>query len=141
MLFAVGAQRGRALGIPGEEDSPEVQDALSYLRRVNGGNRTPFTGRVLVIGGGSTAVEAARTARRLGAAEVTILYRRSETELLAGPEEIEACAKEGIEIRFLVTPNAVVRDDDRFLGLECLEIQLGEPDSSGRRRPMPVAGS
>ena len=141
VLFAVGAQRGRALGVPGEEESPEVEDALGFLRRVNGGDRTPLTGRVLVIGGGSTAVEAARTARRLGADRVTILYRRSEAELLAGPEEIEACGEEGIEIRFLVTPSAVVRDDDRFLGLECLEIQLGEPDSSGRRRPMPVAGS
>ncbi len=141
VLFAVGAQRGRALGIPGEEGSPEVEDALGFLRRVNAGDRTPVTGRVLVIGGGSTAVEAARTARRLGADSVTILYRRSENELLAGPEEIEACAEEGIEIRFLVTPQAVVRDDDRFLGLECLRIQLGEPDDSGRRRPMPVAGS
>jgi NADPH-dependent glutamate synthase beta subunit-like oxidoreductase/coenzyme F420-reducing hydrogenase delta subunit/Pyruvate/2-oxoacid:ferredoxin oxidoreductase delta subunit len=141
VLFAVGAQRGRALGIPGEEESPEVEDALGFLRRVNGGDRTPVSGRVLVIGGGSTAVEAARTARRLGADSVTILYRRSQTELLAGPEEIEACTDEGIEIQFLVTPNAVERDDDRLLGLECLRIELGEPDSSGRRRPVPVAGS
>ncbi len=141
VLFAVGAQRGRALGIPGEEESPEVEDALGFLRRVNAGDRAPLTGRVVVIGGGSTAVEAARTARRLGADEVTILYRRSATELLAGPEEIDACTEEGIEIRFLVTPQAVVRDNDRFLGLECLEIELGEPDASGRRRPVPVTGS
>ena len=141
VLFAVGAQRGRALGIPGEEDSPEVEDALGFLRRVNAGDRSSVTGRVLVIGGGSTAVEAARTARRLGADSVTILYRRSEHELLAGPEEIEACRDEQIEIRFLVTPQAVVRDQDRFLGLECLRIELGEPDDSGRRRPVPVAGS
>ena len=141
VLFAVGAQRGRALGIPGEEESPEVEDALSFLRRVNAGDRTPVEGRVLVIGGGSTAVEAARTARRLGGDPVTILYRRSENELLAGPEEIEACHAEGISIRFLVTPQAVVRDNNNFLGLECLEIELGEPDASGRRSPVPVEGS
>ncbi len=141
VLFAVGAQRGRALGIPGEEDSPEVEDALGFLRRANAGDRTPVTGRVLVIGGGSTAVEAARTARRLGADSVTILYRRSAKELLAGPEEIEACSSEGIEISFLTAPRAVVRDDDRFLGLECLRVELGKPDASGRRRPVPVPGS
>jgi NADPH-dependent glutamate synthase beta subunit-like oxidoreductase/coenzyme F420-reducing hydrogenase delta subunit/Pyruvate/2-oxoacid:ferredoxin oxidoreductase delta subunit len=141
VLFAVGAQRGRALGLPGEEESPEVEDALGFLRRVNAGDRSPVTGRVVVIGGGSTAVEAARTARRLGADEVTILYRRSATELLAGPEEIEACTEEGIELSFLVTPQAVVRDKNRFLGLECLRIELGEPDASGRRRPVPVEGS
>lgn len=141
VLFAVGAQRGRALGIPGEEESPEVEDALGFLRRVNGGDRSPVNGRVVVIGGGSTAVEAARTARRLGAASVTILYRRSATELLAAPEEIEACTEEGIELSFLVTPQAVLREKDQFLGLECLKIELGEPDASGRRRPMPVAGS
>ena len=67
VLFAVGAQRGRVLGIPGEEESPEVEDALGFLRRVNAGDRSPVAGRVVVIGGGSTAVEAARTARRLGA--------------------------------------------------------------------------
>jgi thioredoxin reductase/Fe-S-cluster-containing dehydrogenase component len=141
VLFAVGAQRGRALGIPGEEHSPEVEDALGFLRRVNSGDHSPVEGRVVVIGGGSTAVEAARTARRLGAAAVTIIYRRSATELLAAPEESEACTEEGIEIRFLVTPKAVVRDKQRFLGLECLEIELGEPDASGRRRPVPVDGS
>ena len=141
VLFAVGAQRGRALGIPGEEESPEVEDALGFLRRANAGDRSPVTGRVLVIGGGSTAVEAARTARRLGADSVTILYRRSARELLAGPEEIEACTREGIELSFLVAPRAVVRDDKRFLGLECLRVELGEPDASGRRRPVPVPGS
>ncbi|MFQ5349193.1 MAG: FAD-dependent oxidoreductase, partial [Thermoanaerobaculia bacterium] len=122
-------------------DTAEVEDALGFLRRVNAGDRSPVAGRVLVIGGGSTAVEAARTARRLGAEKVTILYRRSADELLAGPEEIDACVAEDIEIRFLVTPQAVVRDNDRFLGLECLRIELGEPDDSGRRRPVPIAGS
>ncbi len=139
VLFALGAQRGRSLGLP--DEGGEVEDALSFLRRVNAGDRRPLTGGVLVIGGGSTAVEAARTARRLGADPVTILYRRSRRELLAGDEEIEACAREGIAIRFLVTPHAVVRDDDRFIGLECLQVELGEADASGRRRPVPVAGS
>lgn len=141
VLFAVGAQRGRALGIPGEQESPEVEDALGFLRRANAGDRSPIAGRVVVIGGGSTAVEAARTARRLGADRVTILYRRSAKELLAGPEEIAACTEEGIELSFLVAPQAVRRDGDRLVGLECLRVELGEPDASGRRRPVPVDGS
>jgi NADPH-dependent glutamate synthase beta subunit-like oxidoreductase/coenzyme F420-reducing hydrogenase delta subunit/Pyruvate/2-oxoacid:ferredoxin oxidoreductase delta subunit len=141
VLLAIGAQTGRQLGVPHEKDHPEVEDALAFLRRVNAEDRTTVGKRVLVIGGGSTAVEAARAARRLGAKAVTILYRRSETELLAGPEEIEAAEAEGIQFRFLVTPVKALAEGDRFVGLECAQVGLGEADDTGRRRPIVIPGT
>ena len=100
VLFAVGAQKGRLLRIEGEEDRPEVEDALGFLRRVNMGDRAPVSGTVLVIGGGSTAIEAARAALRLGAERVEIVYRRHRGEMPADEEEIEIAAEEGIVLRF-----------------------------------------
>lgn len=147
VLLAVGAQRGRRLGLrgegkrPGEGERPEVEDALTFLRRVNEGDTRPVEGRVVVVGGGSTAVEAARTARRLGAKSVEILYRRYREELLAGAEEVAAAEAEGIRFRFLVTPVRAVVEEDRLAGLECVRVGLGEPDASGRRRPLQIPGS
>ncbi len=140
-LFAVGAQRGRRLGLEGEDACSEVEDALSFLRRVNSGDHTAVDGRVLVIGGGSTAIEAARAALRLGAERVTIVYRRHRDQMPADEEEIEVAEEEGIELRLLSAPARVVVDDGRLEGLECLEVALGEPDGSGRRRPIPIPGS
>jgi NADPH-dependent glutamate synthase beta subunit-like oxidoreductase/coenzyme F420-reducing hydrogenase delta subunit/Pyruvate/2-oxoacid:ferredoxin oxidoreductase delta subunit len=141
VLVAVGAQKGRHLGVPGEEERPEVEDALAFLRRVNDGDRTPIGRRVLVIGGGSTAVEAARSARRLGAESVAILYRRSQDELLAAAEEIQAAEAEGIGFRYLVAPTRILADGGRFVGLECTQVGLGTGDSSGRRRPILIPGT
>ncbi len=140
-LFAVGAQRGRELGVPGEKGCSGVEDALTFLRRVNEGDRTPCPGRVLVIGGGLTAIEAARSARRLGAESVEILYRRTREEMPAGEAEVEEARSEGIGIRFLVSPKRVITRGGRLEALECLENALGEPDASGRRRPIPLPGS
>jgi len=127
-LLAVGAQRGRAL--------EGAEDALTFLRAVKDGDRCSVEGRVVVVGGGSTAVEAARTALRLGASSVQILYRRYREELLADREEIEAAEAEGIRFRFLVAPRRILRD-----AIECVQIGLGEPDASGRRRPIEIPGS
>jgi heterodisulfide reductase subunit A len=136
-LLAVGAQRGRKLGVEGE-DGEGVEDALAFLRRVNAGDR-PDPGRsVLVIGGGSTAIEAARTARRLGAESVQILYRRSQDEILAAEEEVRAAEAEGVELRFLIAPLRVVRGPQGIEGLECAKVGLGEIDHSGRRRPIAI---
>lgn len=140
-LFAIGAQQGRHLGLEGERQCDQVTDALAFLRRVNEGDRTPVKGRVVVIGGGSTAVEAARSALRLGAESVDVLYRRYREELLADAEEIRAAEAEGIAFRFLVTPVRVVTDRGRLQGLECMRVGLGEPDDSGRRRPIKIPGS
>jgi NADPH-dependent glutamate synthase beta subunit-like oxidoreductase/coenzyme F420-reducing hydrogenase delta subunit/Pyruvate/2-oxoacid:ferredoxin oxidoreductase delta subunit len=140
-LLAVGAQLGRHLGVEGEETCAGVQDALTFLRRVNDGDRTSPGDRVVVIGGGSTAVEAARSALRLGAESVDILYRRYREELLADPEEIAAAEAEGIAFRFLVTPSRVTTAGGRLRALECVRVGLGEPDASGRRRPIEIPGS
>jgi NADPH-dependent glutamate synthase beta subunit-like oxidoreductase/coenzyme F420-reducing hydrogenase delta subunit/NAD-dependent dihydropyrimidine dehydrogenase PreA subunit len=141
VLFAVGAQKGRRLRVEGEEDCGEVEDALTFLRRVNNGDRTPVKGKVLVIGGGSTAIEAARAARRLGAEAVEIVYRRHRGEMPADEEEVEVAAEEGITFRFLTAPTRAEVQSGRLRALECLQVALGEPDSSGRRRPIPIPGS
>ena len=140
-LIAVGAQRGRRLGLKDEEKTPEVEDALSFLRRVKSGDRSPLAGRVVVIGGGSTAVEAARTALRLGAKSVEVLYRRYREELLADDEEVHAAEQEGVHFRFLIAPHRLVKKRGRLIALECVKIGLGEPDASGRRRPIEIPGS
>jgi len=140
-LVAVGAQRGRRLGLDGEEKTPEVEDALSFLRRVKDGDRPSVAGSVVVIGGGSTAVEAARTALRLGAKSVEVLYRRYREELLADEEEVHAAENEGVRFRFLITPRRLVKKRKKLTGLECVKIGLGEPDASGRRRPIEIPGS
>jgi NADPH-dependent glutamate synthase beta subunit-like oxidoreductase/NAD-dependent dihydropyrimidine dehydrogenase PreA subunit/coenzyme F420-reducing hydrogenase delta subunit len=141
VLLAVGAQRGKPLALGGEGDGRgAVEDALSFLRRVNDGDRTPIAGRVAVVGGGSTAVEAARAALRLGASAVEVLYRRYREELLAAPEEIEAAEAEGIRFRFLVAPVRLLAPNGGT-GLECVQVGLGEPDASGRRRPLRIPGS
>ena len=92
--------------------------------------------RVAVVGGGNVAMDAARCAMRLGAEEVTVVYRRSRTELPARAEEVEHAMEEGITFRFLTNPVEILPDADRFVGgLRCVEMELGEPDASGRRRP------
>ncbi len=141
VLLAVGAQHGKGLGLKGEEATPEVQDALSFLRGVKLGDHTRVSGNVVVIGGGSTAVEAARTALRLGAGSVQILYRRYREELLADHEEVEAAEKEGVRFRFLVAPKRLMKKKGKLVALECIQVGLGEPDASGRRRPIEIPGS
>ena len=140
-LLAVGAQRGRPLRVPGAESCAGVEDALAFLRRVNHGDRSPVKGRVVVIGGGSTAVEAARSALRLGAESVDIVYRRYREELLADEEEIRAAESEGIAFRFLVAPSRLLMGNGALQALECVRVGLGEPDASGRRRPIQIPGS
>lgn len=141
VVLATGAQRGRALGIRGEKQHSEVEDALAFLRRVNAGEREPMRKRIAVIGGGSTAIEAARSARRLGAESVQILYRRSESELLASRDEIEAARSEGISFRFLVAPLRVTARGKRFIGIRCAQVGLGDFDASGRRKPIVIPGT
>ena len=109
--------------------------------------RRPWTGPtrratgVVVVGGGNVAVDAARTALRLGSREVTILYRRTRAEMPAYDEEIEEALEEGIRIEYLAAPVKLVGQDGRLTGVQAVRMELGEPDSSGRRRPMPVPGS
>jgi heterodisulfide reductase subunit A-like polyferredoxin len=140
VLVAIGAHRGRRLGIPGEE-TRQVRDGLSFLRNTAGGE-TPRVGqRVVVVGGGNAAVDVARVARRLGGKLVTILYRRSEAEMPAIREEVDQARAEGVRLEVLAAPLRVVTQDGLVVGLQCVRMALGDPDESGRRRPVPVPGS
>ncbi len=141
VLIAVGAHRNRRLEIPGE-DADGVIDPITYLRRINLREEIPSLGdRVGIVGGGNTAVDVARTAVRKGSRHVTILYRRTRAEMPAVEEEIEAALEEGVAIDYLVAPTEVISENGKMKGVRLARMRLGEPDASGRRRPVPVEGS
>ena len=139
VFLALGSHQGTRIGIEGE-DSHGVMDGITFLRKVSLGEKVKVGNKVAVIGGGNAAIDGARTALRLGAKEVSILYRRTRAEMPASPEEVEAALEEGINIVFLVAPVKIGRQDRR-LSLTCNRMELGEPDASGRRRPVPIKGS
>ncbi len=140
VYLGIGAQMGHGLGVPGEE-GPSVWTGTDYLARVNCGEQIDLGSRVVVVGGGNTAVDAARTARRTGAA-VTILYRRSRNEMPAIAEEVDDALEEGIELVLLAAPVRVERlPNSRLAELVACRMRLGEPDDSGRRRPIPIPES
>jgi len=139
-FIAAGAHRSMELGIPGE-DSDVVHSGLNFLKQVTFGEKVKVGPKVAVIGGGNTAVDSARTAKRLGAKEVSIVYRRSAEEMPAYHDEVAAAEKEGITINYLVMPVKVHSEGKGISKLECIKAELGEKDDSGRRRPVPVEGS
>lgn len=140
-FIAVGAHRDLKLSIPGEELNGVIPGA-TFLRQVNLGEKIDLAGRsVVVIGGGNVAIDAARTALRLGAKEVKIIYRRQKQDMPALPEEIAEAEREGITIHCFVSPNQIIGEDGRVAGVECLRMRGGEFDKSGRRTPVPVEGS
>jgi NADPH-dependent glutamate synthase beta subunit-like oxidoreductase len=138
LFLGFGAQAARRLGIPGE-DGPGVEPGIDYLLGRKDKAESLQGQQVIVIGGGNTAIDAARSARRDGAA-VTLVYRRSEAEMPASEEEIADARDEGVEFRFLAAPVRILREDGDVRGIEIQAMQLGEPDDSGRRRPEPVPG-
>ncbi len=164
VFLGLGAHRGVKLNIPGEEEVG-VLDCIDFLRRVKLGYRVELGERVAIIGGGNAAIDAARTAlrlaaqaklpatdtdqevidasrmaRRLGAKEVRIIYRRSSTEMPASPEEVQEALAEGVQIDFLTTPIKMAQENGS-IRLDCVRMRLGSVDSSGRRRPEPIPGS
>lgn len=140
VFLAMGAHKSLKLGIPGE-DSQGVLDPLEFLRKVKFGEKVQIGEKVGIIGGGNAAIDAARTALKAGAKTVTILYRRTKTEMPAFKEEIEEAIHEGVRIEFLTAPVKVISTDGKLTGLECIRMQLSGFDKSGRRRPVPVDGS
>ncbi|HIC94943.1 MAG TPA: FAD-dependent oxidoreductase, partial [Anaerolineae bacterium] len=140
LFIAVGAHKSRRLGVSGE-DLEGVLHGVDFLHRVNLGEDVALGRRVIVVGGGDVAVDSAMVARRLGAQQVTILYRRSRAEMPAHPWEVEEAEEEGIAFHFLASPVRVLGEKGRVVGLECVRMELGEPDESGRRRPIPIPGS
>jgi heterodisulfide reductase subunit A len=140
IFVGTGAQASQKMGIPGEE-SKGVIHALDFLRMVNSGVEMKLGSGVAVIGGGNAAIDAARASLRLGAKEVTVVYRRSQAEMPAIKTEIEEAEQEGIKFHFLAAPVKILSKNGQLSALECIKMELGEPDASGRRRPVPVKGS
>jgi heterodisulfide reductase subunit A len=140
IFISVGAHKTRKLGAEGENLNG-VFDALDFLWQVNNNEKVKVGERVAVIGGGNVAIDSARTVLRLGAKEVTILYRRSKDEMPANPYEIREAEGEGVKIQFLVAPKQIIGQNEHVTGLECIKMELGEPDETGRRAPKPVEGS
>ena len=140
VFVSVGAHKTRKLGVEGES-LEGVFDALSFLSLVNEGKKVDIGKHVVVIGGGNVAIDSARTAIRSGAKEATILYRRSMDEMPANPYEIKEAEHEGLKISFLAAPKRILGQNGRVSSVECVRMELGEPDETGRRAPKPVEGS
>ncbi len=141
VLLAVGAQRSQRLGIPGEVELHGVIPATTFLKDFNLDPNTKLEGDVAVVGGGSTALDAARSALRAGARNVHILYRRTRVEMPAQAEEVRAAIAEGIQLHELVTPVQVLGSEGQVRGLRCQRMALSDPDEKGRRKPVPVLGT
>ena len=142
VFIASGAQRSQRVGIPGElEDIAGFYYGLRFLRDIKLGRQVNVGHRVAVIGGGNVALDTARSALRLGAYEVNIFYRRSREEMPVTDVEYDQATAEGIKINFLVSPTRIESQNWEVTGLQCIKMNLGEPDESGRRRPIPIAGS
>jgi len=139
VFIATGAHKTRKLHVEGE-NYKGVYDALEFLNEANSGKRMKL-GKVAVVGGGNTAIDAAKTSFHNGAKEVTILYRRSRDEMPANSMEIKEAEEEGIGFQFLVAPKKILGKDGHVTGIECVRMELGEPDETGRRRPLPIANS
>jgi heterodisulfide reductase subunit A-like polyferredoxin len=140
VFLGIGCHAGKPLGIPGE-DAEGVIQGVEFLRRQNLGEPLTVGKKLAVIGGGNVAIDVACTARRLGS-EVTIVYRRSREEMPAFTHEIEQAMCEGVEVVYLAAPLKVVTGKNgKVTGLICQKMELGEPDASGRRRPVPIEGA
>jgi len=139
IFIATGAHQSRKLGLEGGE-SQEIH-AVNFLRKVALGESVKIGEKVVVVGGGNAAIDAARTAFRLGAKEVTIAYRRTRAEMPAQEEEIEEAEHEGIKIEYLTAPTRWLIENGQIKGMECIRMELGDLDESGRPRPVPIPGS
>ncbi len=141
VFLAVGAHEGKKMNIPGA-DLDGTMISIVFLRDVRLGQEVELGRKVSVVGGGDVAIDAARTALRVGAEEVTIVYRRSETEMPCRREELESAREEGIRFELLTNPVRILGEEaGHVTGIECIKMELGEPDESGRRRPVPVPGT
>lgn len=135
VFLASGAHVSRALGVPGEDEGPDIRPGLDFLKEVNAGAWPDLGSEVVVVGGGNTAMDCARTAVRLGA-KVTVLYRRTRSEMPAIADEVEGAEREGVQFIFLAAPVEFRFAGDQLAAVECERMTLGPPDGSGRRSPV-----
>lgn len=141
IFLGLGAQASTSMGIENEQ-ADGVLPGIDFLEDIKLKKISGLGGKVAVIGGGNTAMDAARSALRLGAESVTIVYRRTLQEMPASKIEIEEAKEEGVEFKFLTAPvKVLLNQKKRVKGIECIQMKLGEPDASGRRRPVPIDGS
>jgi NADPH-dependent glutamate synthase beta subunit-like oxidoreductase len=140
VFLAIGAWASKKLMLSGEDELAGIQSGTDFLVRHGLGEPRPVGQRVVVVGGGNTAMDAARTAWRLGASHVYLLYRRSRGEMPAHEAEVAAGEREGIQYRFLTAPTRLLGVGGKLTGIEVQGMRLGEPDGSGRRRPVPIPG-
>lgn len=142
-VLTIGSQIGTLVGCPGD-DAENVFSGIDFLRNMEmTGQRYDFSGKtVVVVGGGNTAMDCCRTAKRCNAKKVVVLYRRTEKEMPANPIEIHESKIEGVEYMFLTNPSEIIKDQEgKLKALNLIRMELGEPDASGRRRPVPIPGS
>ena len=140
VVLATGTWKDIALDITGEDTSGCLK-CLDFLGAVNTGKMIKLSGTVLVVGGGNAAIDTARSALRMGSTQVIVLYRRSQQEMPASKEEVEAALHEGVQIQYLVAPKRVVSKEGKVKGVELIRMELGEPDETGRKMPIPITGS
>ena len=142
IFLAIGAQRGTIMGVEGEDRNPEGYfPGIDFLRHVNLNERVGVGKSAVVVGGGNVAMDCSRSALRLGVEKVHLVYRRTADEMPADKEEIHDAQEEGVEFHFLTNPVRLLIEGGRIVGVECIRMGLGEPDATGRRRPVPVPGS
>ncbi|MBN2124984.1 MAG: FAD-dependent oxidoreductase, partial [Deltaproteobacteria bacterium] len=143
LFIGAGCHRGLKLGVPGEDqyEGKGIVDCVTFLREQALGRMGDVKGKLIVIGGGNAAIDSARVGWRMGFEEVYILYRRTKKEMPANPWEIDAAEHEGVILQYLAAPVEILGNNGRVTGMKCIRMELGEPDASGRRRPVPVEGS
>ena len=142
IFIGVGSHDSKAMGVEGEEKGYQgFISGVQFLRDINLGKEIYKRDKLMVVGGGNVAIDCARSAFRVGFKEVNLVYRRSRKEMPADAVEIEDAEKEGVRFHFLTLPTKIIAEDGKVKAVECIRMELGEPDSSGRRRPIPVKGS
>ena len=132
---------GLKLRVPGEDDYEGIVDCVTFLREQALGNLPKAKGKLIVIGGGNAAIDSARVGWRMGFDKVYILYRRTKKEMPANSWEIDAAEHEGVILQYLAAPVEILGENGKVTGMKCIKMELGEPDDSGRRRPVPIEGS
>jgi heterodisulfide reductase subunit A len=141
VFIGTGCHRGLKLRVPGEDEFEGIIDCVTFLREQALGIRKEGKGKLIVIGGGNAAIDSARVGWRMGFEEVYILYRRTKKEMPANPWEIDAAEHEGVIMQYLAAPVEILGENGKVTGMNCIRMELGEPDASGRRRPVPIEGS
>ena len=141
IFIGAGCHRGLKLRVPGEDEYEGIIDCVTFLREQALGIRKEGKGKLIVIGGGNAAIDSARVGWRMGYDEVYILYRRTRKEMPANPWEVDAAEHEGVKLQYLAAPVEILGENGKVVGMKCIKMELGEPDASGRRRPIPIEGS